>query len=79
MRPAASATSPASPAARPEMWRDICLANRDALIREVDTYQAQLDRLRGMLEQNDGEALEEVFDHARTARAEWLAGKPDSQ
>ena len=33
MPPAASATSPASPAAHPEMWRDICLANRDALIR----------------------------------------------
>jgi prephenate dehydrogenase len=62
----------------PEMWRDICLANRDALIREVDTYQSQLDRLRGMLEQNDGKALEEVFGHARTARAEWLAGKQDS-
>jgi len=63
----------------PEMWRDICLANRDALIREVDTYQSQLDRLRGMLEQNDGKSLEEVFGHARTARAEWLAGKQDSQ
>lgn len=62
----------------PEMWRDICLANRDALIREVDTYQSQLDRLRGMLEQNDGKSLEEVFGHARTARAEWLAGKQDS-
>ncbi len=62
----------------PEMWRDICLANRDALIREIDTYQSQLDRLRGMLEQGDGKSLEEVFGHARTARAEWLAGKQDS-
>lgn len=62
----------------PEMWRDICLANRDVLIREVDTYQSQLDRLRSMLEQGDGKSLEEVFGHARTARAEWLAGKQDS-
>lgn len=62
----------------PEMWRDISLANRDALIREIDTYQSQLDRLRGMLEQSDGKSLEEVFGHARTARAEWLAGKQDS-
>ncbi|MFH1493598.1 MAG: prephenate dehydrogenase/arogenate dehydrogenase family protein [Pseudomonadota bacterium] len=62
----------------PEMWRDICLANRDVLIREVDTYQSQLDRLRGMLEQGDGKSLEEIFGHARTARAEWLAGKQDS-
>lgn len=62
----------------PEMWRDISLANRDVLIREIDTYQSQLDRLRGMLEQSDGKSLEEVFGHARTARAEWLAGKQDS-
>ncbi len=62
----------------PEMWRDICLANRDVLIREIDTYQSQLDRLRGMLEQNDGKSLEEVFGHARTARTEWLTGKQDS-
>jgi prephenate dehydrogenase len=62
----------------PEMWRDICLANRDVLIREIDTYHSQLDRLRRMLEQNDGKALEEVFGHARTARAEWLEGKQDS-
>ncbi|MDP2784129.1 MAG: prephenate dehydrogenase/arogenate dehydrogenase family protein [Sulfurimicrobium sp.] len=62
----------------PEMWRDICLANRDVLIREIDTYQSQLNRLRGMLEQSDGKSLEEVFGHARTARAEWLAGKQDS-
>ncbi len=62
----------------PEMWRDICLANRDVLIREIDAYQSQLDRLRGMLEQRDGKSLEEIFGHARTARAEWLAGKQDS-
>lgn len=62
----------------PEMWRDICLANRDMLMRELDAYRTQLDRLRTMLEQNDGKSLEAVFGHARTARAEWLAGKQDS-
>ncbi|MDR3322778.1 MAG: prephenate dehydrogenase/arogenate dehydrogenase family protein, partial [Zoogloeaceae bacterium] len=29
-------------ASHPEMWRDICLANRPALLREIETYQSQL-------------------------------------
>ena len=30
-------------ASHPEMWRDICLANRGALLGELDRYRAQLD------------------------------------
>ena len=63
----------------PEMWRDICLANREVLLKELDTYHAQLDRIRAILERGDGPALARIFDHARSARAEWLAGKPESQ
>jgi hypothetical protein len=33
-------------ASHPEMWRDICLANREALLGELDSYRAQLDELR---------------------------------
>lgn len=58
----------------PEMWRDICLANRDALLQELDAYQGELERLRVMLEQDDGAALEQAFGHARAARAKWLTG-----
>lgn len=59
----------------PEMWRDICLANRDALLKELDAYQAQITRLRAMLKQGDGAGLEQVFDHARAARNKWLSPK----
>jgi len=57
----------------PEMWRDICLANRDALLKELDAYQAQIGRLGAMLEQGDGAGLEQVFSHARAARNKWLS------
>jgi prephenate dehydrogenase len=60
-------------ASSPEMWRDIALANRDALLAEVAAYRAQLDRLAGMIAAGDGEALEAVFARARTARREWEA------
>lgn len=56
----------------PEMWRDICIANREALLSEVDRYQQQLTRLRAMIEAGDAAALEAVFAHARDARNEWL-------
>lgn len=59
----------------PEMWRDISLANRDALLNEIDVYQAQLTRMRALLLANDGEALEQIFDHARTRRNAWIASK----
>ena len=57
----------------PEMWRDICMANRTALLKELEVYQAQLDRLHTMLEQADEAALEQVFSHASTARNKWLS------
>lgn len=57
----------------PEMWRDICLANRTALLKELEVYQAQLDRLHAMLEQGDGAALEQVFNHASQARNAWAS------
>ena len=58
----------------PEMWRDICLANRPALLQELDAYMAQLLRLRVLLAGSDGSGLEALFDTARTARDAWLAG-----
>ena len=54
-----------------EMWRDISLANRDALLAEVVAYRGQLDRLATMLMARDGAGLEAVFAAARTARRSW--------
>ncbi|MDB5796896.1 MAG: tyrA [Paucimonas sp.] len=57
----------------PEMWRDITLANRSAMLAELDSYIAQLQRMRGMLAAGDGPALEAVFANARQAREKWIA------
>ncbi len=63
-------------ASHPEMWRDICLANRVALLGELDQYVAELGRLRDLLEAADGGGLEQVFDCARRARMAWGEGLP---
>ena len=59
----------------PEMWRDVCLANRDALLIALDDYLGELERLRGMLEASDGQGLEQSFTAARQARSRWLKPK----
>ena len=64
----------------PEMWRDISLANREALLTELDAYLAQLTSLRATLAAADGRGLETVFANAQRARREWIeaieAGSP---
>ena len=59
----------------PEMWRDICLANREALLKHIDGYQNELTELREMLARNDSQGLESIFTDARDARKQWLHGK----
>jgi prephenate dehydrogenase len=56
----------------PEMWRDICLANRKALLAEIGRYEDELERVRRILERGDGKALEALFSGARDARKRWL-------
>ncbi|MDQ3184981.1 MAG: prephenate dehydrogenase/arogenate dehydrogenase family protein [Pseudomonadota bacterium] len=60
----------------PEMWRDICLANREALGEQIDAYQKELTTLREMLARGDGEAVERIFNNARETRQRWLKDKP---
>lgn len=59
-----------------EMWRDICVANRVALLAELDAYLDEMARLRAMLAAGDGPALEAVFERARRARNAWAEGLP---
>jgi prephenate dehydrogenase len=57
----------------PEMWRDIALANRTALLTELDAYMAKLSQIRALLDQGDGAALETIFGGAQAARQAWIA------
>jgi len=56
----------------PEMWRDICIANRDALLAELTRYSAQLGLVEKLLQAADASALEKLFREARDARDRWL-------
>lgn len=62
----------------PEMWRDICVANREALSAELDRYIAKLRALREPLVAGNAAALDKVFAESREARSRWLAGQYES-
>ena len=58
-------------ASSPEMWRDISLANRDALMREVKQYADELYVVYQALENNDATKLEEIFRLSSEVRGSW--------
>jgi len=61
-------------ASSPEMWRDIALQNRAALLEEIDRYGARLAVFRELVEKGDGPGLERLMAEARSARHAWGAG-----
>ncbi|MDR1854002.1 MAG: prephenate dehydrogenase/arogenate dehydrogenase family protein [Azoarcus sp.] len=58
-------------ASSPEMWRDICLANRQAIVAELDQYLGELALIRSLLLSDNGDRLELLFQEARQARNKW--------
>ena len=58
-------------ASSPEMWRDICLANREKLLGELDAYQGALTDLREQLANQNGEALFSLFKKASDLKLQW--------
>ena len=55
-------------ASSPEMWRDICLANRQNLLSMIETYTRHLQRFKVFLEHEDHKGLEEALEKAKQAR-----------
>ncbi len=55
----------------PEMWRDISLANRDALLHEIHAYQNALSKLQENLKNQDAASVQSLFERASQARNNW--------
>ena len=51
------------------------MANREALLEQIDAYQNELKLLQEMLKNNEGAALEQAFSEARSVRENWLKSK----
>ena len=59
----------------PEMWADICSANRDALLAVLEEYESKLEEMRAAIAGGDSGELKRLFTRARSAREKWLTGK----
>lgn len=51
-----------------EMWRDICLWNRDNLIKMVEAYERHLAHFKRLIETSDGPGLEKAMGRAKEIR-----------
>jgi len=52
----------------PEMWHDICLANRENLIRMLERFDEHLVDIREAIVQGDSDGLLDIFTRAKNAR-----------
>ena len=59
----------------PEMWRDISLANKTALLSEIDAFENELTQLKQLLTSEDGAGLQALFERASIARNNWAESK----
>jgi len=55
----------------PVMWRDIAIANKDALLNAIDTFSEHLAGLRTAVAAQDAERLHATFSRAKQARDEF--------
>jgi prephenate dehydrogenase len=56
----------------PVMWRDICLANGDAILAMIERYCGDLQSLAGAVREHDGDKLLEIFSTAKAARDSFV-------
>ncbi len=52
----------------PVMWRDICVANRDALLTMLKSFRGDLDDLSAAIEKRDEDRILSIFQDAKAAR-----------
>jgi len=60
----------------PEMWRDIFLSNRQALLSELAQVQATLDSYRDAIQADDVPRLEAMLADASATRCGWRPAAP---
>jgi prephenate dehydrogenase len=52
----------------PEMWRDICLLNRKAILDTIARFQDRLEQLKGLVKNKDAVGLFQEFNKAKVLR-----------
>lgn len=61
-----------------EMWRDICITNKDQILSSLDSYLSQLGELRAKIDRDDQDGILDYFKAAKHARDAGLHKKNQS-
>lgn len=49
----------------PELWRDIVIYNRENLLRFLDVFKGNIEKIKRLLEKSDAEGIKEEFQRAK--------------
>ncbi len=55
-------------ASHPEMWRDICLMNKDNVLEMLERYERSIAKMKSLIQSDDAEGLYNEFERARQVR-----------
>lgn len=58
-------------ASSPEIWRDVCLSNRDALLQALHAFRSELDVLEAAVESRNAAQIEAFFAAGALAKLGW--------
>ena len=56
----------------PEVWKDISLANKEAILNDLELFIKEIDKTSKLIKNNDYNALEKYFDVASKIRQNWI-------
>ena len=60
-------------ASPPEIWRDVCLTNREALLAALHGFRAELNMLEEAVAAGDADRIEAFFAAGAEAKRDWGA------
>lgn len=60
-----------------EMWRDICITNKEQVVDALDGFRDHIDRIRDDVANGDQAAILDYFDNAKSARDHGLLKKAE--
>lgn len=60
-------------ASSPEIWRDVCLSNRNALLQALQAFRGELDTLEAAVADRDAVGIEAFFTAGVAAKRGWGA------
>ena len=59
-------------ASSPEVWRDISLANKKAILNDLKLYQDDISSIINLIEEENTNKLDQYLIKASTTRSEWI-------